>query len=237
MMFTTRDTKGHTQMCLTFIFKVNHQGQVTYSGFSEILDLANVRIDTKIKSVACIQPEIRKVIQLICVTLSSKINRQGHIILFNIFDIHDLENVRIDTKINFVSCLQPEMRKVMQKGVWPWFSRSCNKDRIISLSPLDSLTPNTYPWEIFSKNSDGKAKIQGGCINPPPLGRFRLAMSVTGPGRSGSCLIRNKWRVRVLVVLDTYPVCIELTVWLPYDCSGLFWGSLGTHSYNSLIPK
>ena len=32
---------------------------------------------------------------------------------FNIFDIHDLENVRIDTEINFVSCLQPEMRKVM----------------------------------------------------------------------------------------------------------------------------
>ena len=67
-------------MCLTFIFKVNHQGQVTDFGFSEILDLANVRIDTKIKSVACIQPKIRKVIQLLCVTLSSKVNRQGHMI-------------------------------------------------------------------------------------------------------------------------------------------------------------
>ena len=54
-----------------------------------------------------------------CVTLSSKINRQGHVIFLNIFDILDLENVRIDTKINFVSCLQPEIRKVMQKGVWP----------------------------------------------------------------------------------------------------------------------
>ena len=117
MMFTTIDTKGHRQMCLIFIFKVKHQGQVIGSGFSEILDLANVRIDTKIKSVACIQPEIRKVKQIICVTLSSKVNRQGHIIFFNIFDILDLENVGIDTKINFVSCLQPEMRKVMQKGV------------------------------------------------------------------------------------------------------------------------
>ena len=102
-----------------------------------------------------------------CVTLSSKVNRQGHIIYFNIFDILDLENVRIDTKINFVSCLQPEIRKVMQKGVWPWFSRSCNRDRIFSLSALDSLTPKTYPWEIFSKNSDGKAKIQGGGTHPP----------------------------------------------------------------------
>ena len=184
MMFTTGDTKGHTQMCLTFIFKVNHQGQVTDFGFSKILDLANVRIDTKIKSVASIhksvasiQPEIRKVTQLICVTLSFKVNRQSHTIFFNIFDIHDLENVRIDTKINFVSCLQPELRKVMQKGGWPWFSRSCNEDRIFSLSPLDSLTPKTYPWEIFSKNSDGKAEIQGGVVStpPPPLGRFRLA--------------------------------------------------------------
>ena len=171
MMFTTRDTKGHTQMCLTFIFKVNHQGQVTEFVFFKILDLANVRIDTKIKCLACIQPEIRKVIQLICVTLSFKVNRQGHVIEFNIFDILVLGNVRIDTKINFVSCLQPEIRKVTQKGVWPWFSRSCNKDRIFSLSPLDSLTPKTYPWEIFSKNSDGKAKIQGG-LYQPPLGVF-----------------------------------------------------------------
>ena len=63
MMFTTRDTEGYTQMCLTFIFKVNHQGQVNDFGFSEMVDLANVRIDTKIKSVACIQPDIRKVIK------------------------------------------------------------------------------------------------------------------------------------------------------------------------------
>ena len=75
MMFTTRDTKGHTQMCLTFIFKVNHQGHVTDFRFSEILDLENVRILTKIKYVACIQPEIRKVIQWMCVTLSSEVNR------------------------------------------------------------------------------------------------------------------------------------------------------------------
>ena len=173
MMFTTRDTKGHTQMCLTLIFKVNHQGQVTDFRFSEILDLENVRIDTKIKSVARIQPEIRKVIQWMCMTLNSKVNRQGHVIFINIFDILDLENVRIDTKINFVLCLQPEIRKVMQKGVWPRFSRSCNKDRIFSLSRLDSLTPKTYPWEIFSKNSDGKAKIQGGWY-PPPLRRPKV---------------------------------------------------------------
>ena len=56
----TIDTKGHTQMCLTFIFKVNHQGQVTDFKFSEILDIVNVRMDTKIKSAAC---KLSKVIQ------------------------------------------------------------------------------------------------------------------------------------------------------------------------------
>ena len=59
----TRNTKGHTHMCLTFIFKINHQGQMTDFKFSEIPDIVNVRIDTKIKSAACMQPELRKVIQ------------------------------------------------------------------------------------------------------------------------------------------------------------------------------
>ena len=195
MIFTTRDTKGHTKMCLTFIFKVNHLSHVTDSGFSEILDLANVRIDTKIKSVACIQPEIRKVIQWMCVTSSFKVERQGDMIYFNIFDILDLENVRIDTKINFVSCLQPEI-KVMQKGVWPWFSRSCNKDRIFSLSPLDSLIPKTYPWEIFSKNSTGRQKSRGGWYPPPPLGRPKVDF-----------YLGHLWDIHPLLFSDTSVVC------------------------------
>ena len=35
----------------------------------------------------------------------------------SIVDIFDLENVRIDTKIEFVLYLQPEIRKVTQKGI------------------------------------------------------------------------------------------------------------------------
>ena len=87
--------------------------------FSEIRNLQNVRMDTKVKSATCIQPELKlmKVIQRMYVTLSSKVNRQGHRIVFNIFDILNIENVKIDTKINFVSCLQPEIWKVMQKAV------------------------------------------------------------------------------------------------------------------------
>ena len=34
----------------------------------------------------------------------------------NICDILDLENVRIDTKIELISCLKPEIRKVLQKS-------------------------------------------------------------------------------------------------------------------------
>ena len=46
----------------TLEIKVKHQGQETENRFSEILDIENVRIDTKIESIASIQPEISKVI-------------------------------------------------------------------------------------------------------------------------------------------------------------------------------
>ena len=36
-------------------------------------------------------------------TLVFKVNRQGHVIYFKFFEIPDLRNVRIDTKINSAS--------------------------------------------------------------------------------------------------------------------------------------
>ena len=125
---------------LTLKIKVKHQGQVPKNEFSEILDLEYDRFDTKIESIAGIQPEISKVIWENCMTLSFKVNRQGHVFVSNIFDILDLENVRIDTKIDFVSCLQPEIWKVMQKSVWPWFSRSNIKVRWLISGFLRSST-------------------------------------------------------------------------------------------------
>ena len=62
-MFATGDMKGHAKKCFNLVFKINHHGQVTDFEFSEILDIVNVRVDTKIKSASCIQPELRKVIQ------------------------------------------------------------------------------------------------------------------------------------------------------------------------------
>ena len=102
---------------------------MTDFGVSEILDIVNVRIDIEIESIACLQPEISKVIVETCLTLSSKVKRQGHRIYFNIFDILDLENVRIDTKIEVVSCLELDIRKVIHKCVRPSFSRSTIKVR------------------------------------------------------------------------------------------------------------
>ena len=42
-----------------------------------------------------------------------KVNCQGYVINLSLFDITDLELVRIDTKIKFVSCIQPKITKVI----------------------------------------------------------------------------------------------------------------------------
>ena len=52
-----------------------------------------------------------------CLTLSFKVIHQSQVIGFEFSKIPDLENVRIDTKIKFLSCIRTMMRKVTQKGV------------------------------------------------------------------------------------------------------------------------
>ena len=69
---------------------------------SEITDIVYIRIDTKIRSAAGIQSELRKVMQYMYVTLSSKVNRRGYVNLFNICGILDLKNVIIDTTVEFI---------------------------------------------------------------------------------------------------------------------------------------
>ena len=57
------DFQGKTkfsQICI--IFKVNHHNYIIYFKIFEFLDIDYVKIKTKIESVACIQPEIIKVI-------------------------------------------------------------------------------------------------------------------------------------------------------------------------------
>ena len=62
MMADLKNNTNFKKYGLTLKIKVNHQDQVTDFGIFEILDIENIRIDTKIESVAGIQPEISKVI-------------------------------------------------------------------------------------------------------------------------------------------------------------------------------
>ena len=56
------ENKGQTNVVETYFFKVSHYSCIIYFRFVEFLDLDYVKINTKIKSVVCIQPEIIKVI-------------------------------------------------------------------------------------------------------------------------------------------------------------------------------
>ena len=60
-MTLTFDLENWGQTYIYMIFKVNRQGHVIYFGLFEIPNLENVEINTKIYSVACIQPEIIEV--------------------------------------------------------------------------------------------------------------------------------------------------------------------------------
>ena len=62
MMADLENNNNFKKYGLTLKIKVNHQSQVADFGFFEILDIENVRINTKIQSIVGIQPEISKVI-------------------------------------------------------------------------------------------------------------------------------------------------------------------------------
>ena len=49
----------------------------------------------------------------VSLTLTFKVNCQGHVIGFVFFEILDLEKVRINTEILSVPYIQPEIRKVI----------------------------------------------------------------------------------------------------------------------------
>ena len=73
-------------------------------------------------------------------TLVLKVNRQGQAIYSNFFEILDLRNVKIDTKINSASLLQVLLRKDELREVWPQFSTSSVKVTYFILAFLDSTT-------------------------------------------------------------------------------------------------
>ena len=62
MMIDLENNINSKKSGLTLKIKVKHHCQVPENEFSEIHDLEYVRFDTKIESIAGIQPEISKVI-------------------------------------------------------------------------------------------------------------------------------------------------------------------------------
>ena len=102
-MYATEDKKGHVKVSLTLTFKINCQDQVTGFVFFEILDLEKVRIDTEICLYYMYNQKYGKSYEYIFMTLALKVNRQGQVIYSSFFEIPDLRNVKIDTKINSAS--------------------------------------------------------------------------------------------------------------------------------------
>jgi len=91
------------KVSLTLTSKVKCQGQVIGFVFFEILDLEKVRIDTEIMSVLYIQPEILKVVVVCIYDLGFQGQPSRSREFFYFFEIPDLRNVKIDTKINSAS--------------------------------------------------------------------------------------------------------------------------------------
>ena len=144
-MHTNIDKRGHVGVCRTLIFKVKGQGHELNLIFFDIPDLDNVWIDTKIEFVSRFQQEVTKVIPVHLYDLDVKVYGRGQKINFSFFLHLRPKNVRIDTKIKYVPRLPPEITKVIQKGVWPWISRSSNEDRIFSIITVGLLDPENIP--------------------------------------------------------------------------------------------
>ena len=98
------------------ISKASHYGYIIYFRFFEFLELDYVKINTKIKinSVPCIQPEILKVIQNSCLTLTFKVNYEGQVTYVSHFEILNIRYVWIDSEDEPVSRIQTMMNKGSQ---------------------------------------------------------------------------------------------------------------------------
>ena len=138
---------------------------------SYILDLANVRIDTKIKSVARLQPEIGKVIQLMCdLEFQDQPSRSHDFLTYLIF----LTSKMLESTLRSTShhVYNRRWERSCKKVFDLDFQGHAIKIEFFHYHRWISWPRQTYPWEIFSRNSDGKAKIQGGLYHP--LGRFSV---------------------------------------------------------------
>ena len=96
-MYSARDNEGHLKVCLTLIFKVNYEGQVTYISHIDIPNIGYVQIDTNIVSLSRIQPMMNKGSQQVSLILIFKVIFRGQVTIFNNCEIFGIEHNEIDT--------------------------------------------------------------------------------------------------------------------------------------------
>ena len=91
-------------------------------------------------------------------TLKIKVNRQGQVNTFGFIEIPGIANVRIDTKIESIACILPEISKVVGKCVWPWVPRSNVEVTgfiftflISSSSKMLELTPRSNLYHVWNR--------------------------------------------------------------------------------------
>ena len=109
------DFQGQTTFLQIYIiFKVSHYRYIIYFWFFEFFDLDYVKINTEIKSAACIQPEIMKVHLKVCLTLIFKVNYGSQVTYVSHIEIPNIWYVQIDTNIVSFSRIQSMINKGSQ---------------------------------------------------------------------------------------------------------------------------
>ena len=118
------DFQGQTNLFQIFIiFEFNHHSYIICFRFSEFLDLDYVKINTKIKSVACIQPEIKQVIWKYVRPWFSRSTMEvrRHMLVILRFQTSDVFDSTPTLCLYHV--YNPWWTKGHNKYLWPWFSR------------------------------------------------------------------------------------------------------------------
>ena len=142
-MYTSRDRKCHFQGHVTLTYKVNRQGHDICLYSIDFPELKNLRNKKKNHCCSMYTSRDRKCHFQGHVTLTYKVNRQGHDICLYSIDFSELKNLRNKKKIIAVACIQAEIESVTFKVTWPWRTRSPVKATTFAYMLLTFLSGKT----------------------------------------------------------------------------------------------
>ena len=138
------DFQGQTNFFqISIIFKVKHHSYIICFRFAGFLDLDYVKINTKIMSVACFQPEIMKVIRKYVWPWFSRstIKVRWHMLVTLRFQTSDM--FKSTPTLCLYQVYNPQWTKGHNKYLWPWFSRSSFEVKWKILITARSVASNT----------------------------------------------------------------------------------------------